>query len=144
MSDSHRGTCLCGAVSVTADGAPKWVVNCHCRDCQKATGSAFATYAGFEAGRVTITDDRGDSAVERETSPGVHRAFCGTCGTPISYRSDKWPGEIHLFTMLLDDAEVLPPMAHVQMAEAMPWLRLDDGLPQYQRFVEDDPEKEKQ
>ena len=41
------GGCLCGAVRYEAGWPPNWSAHCHCRDCQRASGAAFATYAGI-------------------------------------------------------------------------------------------------
>src|SRR5262249_18704185 len=41
------GGCSCGAVRYSAAGAPKWASHCHCRDCRRAAGAPYVTYAGF-------------------------------------------------------------------------------------------------
>lgn len=47
MPVKYQGSCLCGAVSYQSDAEPRYSFNCHCRDCQKATGSAYAPIAFF-------------------------------------------------------------------------------------------------
>ena len=66
------------------------------------------------------------------SSPGVARSFCATCGTPLAYAAERYPGEIHLYVSTLDRPEVFEPGAHVHVGEQLPWLHLDDGLPRFQ------------
>ena len=117
--------CLCGAVRLRAEGAPKWVAHCHCESCRRQTGAAFATYAGYESGAVTWT--RGAPATYA-SSPGVVRSFCAICGTPLAYVGARWPGEIHLFVATFDDPAGFAPQAHVNTDEQLPWVHLADGL----------------
>ena len=123
----HSGGCSCGAVRYQATGKPKWVAHCHCRDCRKQTGAALATWAGFASDRFAFTG----APQAYPSSPGVVRRFCGTCGTPLTYEGERWPGEIHLLAGTLDDPGAIAPGAHVYVAHQMPWLRLADGLPRF-------------
>lgn len=124
------GHCRCGAVTASIDRDPKWVAHCHCGDCRKASGAAFTTYAGFDSDAVKI-----EGPVRAyESSPGVIRQFCGTCGTPVAFQGEKWPGEIHLHIGFLDHPEALQPKVHVQWAERLPNVPLGDDLPKFERF----------
>ena len=123
----HSGGCACGAVRYRATGKPKWAAHCHCRDCRKQTGAALATWAGFASEHFAFTG----APQAYRSSPGVVRRFCGTCGTPLTYEGERWPGEIHLLAGTLDDPGAIAPGAHVYVAHQMPWLRLADGLPRF-------------
>lgn len=129
MGTVHKGGCLCGAVTFEAQGEPLWAAHCHCHSCRRATASVVATYAGFEEDKVRFT---GDARKSFASSPGVTRSFCGTCGTPLSYAADRFPGEIHLFIATFDDPEAIVPTAHVYTTEQISWLHMDDGLPRYE------------
>jgi hypothetical protein len=63
------------------------------------------------------------------SSPGVERTFCGNCGTPLSFRSQKMSGVMHLYVAALDEPEKFAPTLHVAIEEKLPWLKLADGLP---------------
>jgi hypothetical protein len=121
----RTGRCLCGAVRFRAIGAPKWVAHCHCESCRRATASPFTTYAGYRSDAVSHV---GKVPHEFASSPGVMRSFCGRCGTPIAFVGARWPDEIHLFLATFDDPESLQPKAHVNTAEQLSWIKLDDGL----------------
>ena len=128
MSETREGGCLCGKVRFRASGAPKWTAHCHCNSCRKFTGAMFATYAGYETGAVT---QLGASPVRHHSSEGVTRSFCGECGTPVSYESARWPGEVHLLVCAFDDPNAFEPEVHVFWAERVPWLRIADDLPKF-------------
>lgn len=65
------------------------------------------------------------------SSPGVTRGSCSECGTPMHYMSTRWPGEIHLVAVTLDDPTLYKPTAHVHWAKRLLWLTLDDDLPRH-------------
>lgn len=130
----HSGSCLCQAVSIEANGEPKWVSHCHCPSCQKAIGGAFATYAGFPAEAVRIS---GETLRIYSSSPGVKRKFCSACGSAISFEGEAWPGEIHLHLVLLDDADTFEPQDHSYVRAQRPWISLDDDLPQRDKLAKD-------
>jgi hypothetical protein len=125
---SIEGGCLCGGVRYRAE-EPLWVAHCHCGDCRKATGAAFATYAGFESDKFQYLEGEPASFA---SSPGTLRTFCARCGSSLTYQSQRWPDEVHLFAATADEPETLTPQAHVYYAEKLPWIHLDDGLPQHQ------------
>lgn len=129
QEQNEEGGCLCGAVRYRVQGAPLWVAHCHCLSCRRATASAMATYAGYAADRFAV--ERGEPA-RYSSSPGVTRSFCGQCGSPLTYESERWPGEVHIFVCTLDEPEALTPRAHVYVAERLSWLRTNDGLPEFQ------------
>jgi hypothetical protein len=63
----------------------------------------------------------------------VHRGFCPTCGTPLSYRHARRPEEIDLTLAALDDPAAPAPTCHIWIEHKLPWVRLDDGLPRFPR-----------
>ena len=65
------------------------------------------------------------------TSPGVTRGHCSRCGTSISYQHAARPEEIDVTLSSLGDPADLTPSEHIWVEDKVPWLVLDDGLPQY-------------
>lgn len=125
---SVGGSCLCGAVRLRASLPSKWVAHCHCSRCRRAHGAAFVTWIGFEADRVQVDDP--DGALRwfvAETGAG--RAFCSHCGSPMFFRSEQWPGELHVARALLTDEPDRQPQAHVFYDTHVPWVTLGDDLP---------------
>lgn len=122
-----QGGCLCGATRFAFDLPTKWVAHCHCTMCRRAHGAAFVTWVGVEA-----TQFRWISEAQLQwyaSSPGAERGFCGRCGSPIAFRSDRWPGEIHLARALVEDELDRAPQLHVFHDHHVPWVRLGDDLP---------------
>jgi len=115
----HRGGCHCGAVRFEAHGDPKFVSNCHCHSCRKTTGAAFSTWIGFPDGQVRWVTERSRYA----GAPGVDRGFCAACGTPLSYASDKWPGETHFLIGVMDRPEDYAPTGDAFAGEALAWAQ---------------------
>ena len=120
-TSEHTGRCLCGAVRYRALGTPKWIANCHCASCRRATGAPMASYAGFAAERFVYT---ARAPVRFASSPGVTRSFCGRCGTPLTYEGARWPGEVHVLIGTLDRPEDFPPTRDAFVEEKLPWLHL--------------------
>ena len=123
-----RGACLCGAVRLVARLPSKWVAHCHCSYCRRAHGAPFVTWAGFRDDQLTIEDPQ-SRLHWYESSPGARRGSCATCGSPMLFQSQRWPGEMHVARALLDEALDRAPSAHVFWETHVPWLDLADALP---------------
>ncbi len=130
------GGCMCGAVRYETMGASFGINHCHCQSCRKHNGAAVVTLAGFTAGQVTFS---GDERRIYESSPGVGRAFCGTCGTPLTWEGDGGElgaiFEFHISTF--DNPDDLVPTAHAFEPERIPWFDVADNLPRYEGFIDD-------
>ena len=134
---THEGGCQCGAVRFRGTGAPKWVAHCHCKDCRRASAAPFTTYASFKTEKFNWT---AAAPQPYASSPNVTRRFCGICGTPMSYESDRWAGETHIFVATLDDPEALSPRLHAYVVDQLSWIHTDDGLRRYhQTAAEGEP-----
>lgn len=122
------GRCFCGAVRWQTIGPVLWQVHCHCESCRRTCSAPFTTFIGMRRNDVKWT---GKTPIGHESSTGVYRAFCPTCGAPVSFQSSKWPDETHLYAAGLDDPDQCRPQAHVNWSERVPWLSVDDNLPKY-------------
>lgn len=122
MSDDFRtGRCLCGAVRFETRGSPRFVSNCHCETCRRASAAPSVTWAGFLDAQVTLA---GETLRFFASSPGVRRYFCGGCGTPIAFRGEAWPGETHIPVCAFAHPETLPPQSDHFPEEKLPWAAL--------------------
>jgi len=125
-----RGQCLCGDIRFSAGLPSKWVAHCHCSMCQRGAGSAFVTWVGLDETRCQI-DDPADRLRWFHSSDQGRRGFCSRCGSPLFFRSSRWPGELHVTLANFSDPIDRAPQAHVFWDTHADWVRLDehDGLP---------------
>jgi len=124
----YQGGCLCGGVRYEVGGAPRNLCYCHCTSCRRATGGVSVPWATFERAAFRVT--RG-ALTEHRSSPEVARGFCAACGSSLTYRHARRPAEIDVTLVTLDAAARLAPEMHVWVADRLPWVHLDDGLPQH-------------
>ena len=133
---SFSGGCMCGAVRYRTEGEPVRVIACHCRSCRKHTGAPTVTLAVHRVDQVEFS---GDERKIYASSPGVGRAFCANCGTPLTWETsfaDLGPVcAIHISTF--DDPDALVPTAHSFYPERISWFDVADSLPRYESFVKD-------
>src|ERR1041384_6185687 len=87
-SKMRKGSCLCGSVKVTLSADPVAVGVCHCRDCQKQTGTSFSLVALVPLGAVEVTGDLGRIDTRGDSGHAVERRFCPRCGSPIRTDSE--------------------------------------------------------
>lgn len=137
MSDGTKmaGGCMCGAVRYETTGDSFGVAHCHCHSCRKHNGAAVVTLAGYNADQVAFS---GDERKIYESSPGVGRAFCGKCGTPLTWEGDGGEGlifEFHISTF--DNPDALVPTGHSFDGERIAWFDIADHLPRYEGFSGD-------
>lgn len=128
--DAASAECRCGKVRLRAEGTPTAIVYCHCRDCRASSGAPVSLFAGYHTRQVERL--RGEPEVY-ESSPGVRRSFCGTCGTPISFEDERLPGETYLPVGIFEDPEAFEPEAHDWVSRRLRWFDVHDGLPRYER-----------
>lgn len=130
----HRGSCLCGQVQFELGANPGQFGYCHCRACQKASGSAHAANAPIARRHFRVMSGA-DAIREFESSPGKIRAFCSGCGSPLYAFLANSPGRLRIRLGLLDTAFKARPKAHTWVAEKAPWDRIADMLPQFDTWA---------
>jgi hypothetical protein len=137
MSDELEGGCACGAVRYRMTSAPMFVHCCHCRDCQRQTGSAFVLNALIETARVeTLGTEprRFDVPTDSGRPHGIYR--CPTCGTAVW---SEYGGVAKLrFVRVgtLDDPQALAPDVHIYTRSKQPWVKLPEGVPAFEAYYD--------
>ena len=104
MNVPFGGGCACGAIRYECAEAPRYMGNCHCTDCQQATGSAYMPVIVVKEGDFSLL--RGEpSWFERPSDTGnpMRRAFCPACGTPLFLTNGAHQGVRALYAGCLDD-----------------------------------------
>jgi hypothetical protein len=126
MTDALTGRCLCGAVTITVDGAhdPR-VGACHCRMCQRWSGGLFLCF-NAQASAVTVTGE----VRTHQSSPFAERAFCPTCGSHLWMREVGEDGaasrdaDYELMPGSFDDAPAWPLRSEIYVDRAFASARL--------------------
>jgi hypothetical protein len=126
--ESYAGGCFCGAVGYEVSGAPRFLCYCHCESCRRAAGSPAVAWGTFERSGFRVTRGR---MREFNSSPKVMRGFCADCGSCLTYSHEGRPGDIDVTLATLEEAANLAPTLHVWVADKLPWVRIEDGMPQF-------------
>ena len=128
------GSCLCGEVRYAIDGKLGPAGFCHCSQCRKANGSAFAANAPVRTKYFRFLSGE-DAIREYESSPEKFRAFCSRCGSPIYSRRASEPDLRRIRLGSLDADPERRPLAHFWVGSKAPWFEISDGLPQFEAGV---------
>jgi len=110
-------------------------LQCHCRDCQRQTGSAYIAAMRVPAAGFRVTQGAPRHYVS--TSDGgnaVTRAFCGDCGSPIYIQVSTRPDLVGLRVGTLDDPSGFRAEADIFVKSAQPWDYMNPALPKYATY----------
>ena len=130
MNSVAEGGCLCGAVRYQVRGEPLAKSLCHCRTCRLASGAPSVAWVVFKSGDFEFIVGR---AMTYSSSPGVTRAFCGDCGTPLTYQSASRMDTIDVTTVSLDHPEDFAPTEEIWVEHRLSWEALNAALPHHSR-----------
>lgn len=117
-----RGGCLCGAVRYTASAPPLRSYLCHCRDCQRASGSAFAAAMLFAPGVVVVEGALAGFESAGESGAVVRRGFCAVCGSGVVNTAVPDAGYRVVLAGTLDEPAAFVPTAEIFCRTACAWL----------------------
>jgi hypothetical protein len=138
MAREFTGRCACGGVTYVAKAEPLIMLRCHCRDCQRATGSAYAAVAVFPLGSVQVQGELRFHEMTGEDGDPIQRGFCPTCGSRIASKLSRFPTLFNLMAGTLDDPSSFKPTADVYTASAHAW---DVIAPDTRRFARGMPRR---
>lgn len=131
-TNPYTGRCFCEATRFRVNAEPLTLYACHCTDCQKRTGSAFALSlwvprAAVEAtmGEPVARDLKGPDGKSR---PGRH---CPHCNARLWSEPEKRPSVAIVRAGMLDDTSWLRPVAHLWTRSAQPWFAFPEGVAKY-------------
>jgi len=124
-----KGGCLCGAVRYTADADPTSATVCHCKDCQKFTGSAFAVLVRVPKESVTIEGTLKTFSSLGGSGNPILRHFCPECGSSIAEEPGTRPGMIILNVGTFDDPTVAKAGGEIGREAPLPWVQGEGGVP---------------
>jgi hypothetical protein len=123
------GSCLCGEVAFEVTGTPVRFIYCHCRSCQKSSGSVHAANVAFPEGAVRWThgEDLIEFFVDTKENPGFPRSFCRNCGSPVPKLSRNRQFWV-VPSGSLDSDPGMKPLTNIFWMEHAPWYVSADQL----------------
>ena|SRR5882757_8293930 len=129
-----EGGCSCGKVRYSSDADPIFSGLCHCKSCQKTTGSSFSLVVAIPTPSLTVTgtvkvaDGKGDSG------QATHSSFCPECGSPLIGTADMMQGVSMIRVGTLDDSTWVKPAMEIYCDSKMPWVSLGGGLQSFPKM----------
>ena len=137
MPAPFAGGCACGAIRYACTVTPIFSFNCHCRDCQRETGSAFAPVLGVPKTAFRITQGSPQYfALTADSGHTTKRAFCGTCGSPLFGLPGSALDLVTIRVGSLDDPSEFRASQDIYVESAQPWDCMDPTLPKVPKLPE--------
>ena len=129
----YKGQCLCGQIRFEIHGPIRNIVHCHCSQCRRAQGSAFATNGIVLLDDFRITAGE-DSLSHYQLTGDQTRAFCRQCGSPIMSQSANRPAEVRVRIGTIESDITERPLAHIFVSSKANWDDICGELPQYDSY----------
>lgn len=129
------GRCVCGKVTYSASAEPVFSGICHCKTCQRVTGSAFGAIVAIPAPSLTVQGDVTQYDGIGDSGQATHRSFCPVCGSSIALSADIMSGIVMLPIGTLDDTKWVKPTMQIYCQAEQGWLNSQsemqrfDGMP---------------
>ncbi len=141
MSDNtmvKEGGCACGAVRYRMNDKPMYVHCCHCTDCQRHSGSAFALNALIESGRLDLLQGEVEAiVVPTPSGKGQTIKRCPTCKTALwSHYGAAGPVLSLVRVGTVDQPHGIEPDMHIFTRSKQPWVNLPDDVPTVEVFYD--------
>ena len=137
MNHALEGGCACGAVRYRLASKPMFVHCCHCRDCQRQTGSAFVLNALIESDRVDLLSGAPLAVTVPAPSGRPHDIYrCPTCQTALWSDYGRRGSLRFVRVGTLDDPAALPPDVHIFTRSKLPWVALPPDTPAFAVYYE--------
>ena len=127
MPAPYDGGCLCGAIRYRVGEEPLTLYACHCKDCQRHTGTSFALSMAVRRRTFEVVAGSPRAyAVPVDGGHVRHGRFCGDCATRLWGEPQRLPDVIILRPGTLDDTTWVAPVAHIWVRSAQPWMSFSD------------------
>jgi hypothetical protein len=131
------GQCECGLIQFEISGEVEDFSHCHCSQCRRMHGAAYASFAGVSKESFILQSGASDLASYRSSNNG-ERTFCPRCGSNIFVALDDEPDTLYVAMGVIDGHPPLPPGYHIYVGSKAPWHDIDDDLRQYDKAPADE------
>lgn len=137
MADVFPGNCACGAVRFRLTSRPMFVHCCHCRDCQRQTGSAFVLNALIETDQVELIAGQPRPVTVPTDSGQAHDIYrCPKCEVAVWSDYGRRPKLRFVRVGTLENPDALPPDIHIYIRSKLPWITLPEGVPAFEAYYD--------
>jgi len=137
MAKPLEGGCACGAIRYRLKSEPMFVHCCHCRDCQRQTGSAFVLNALIETDRIEILSGKPEPVGMPTDSGRPHDIYrCPACRIAVWSDYGRRPALRFVRVGTLDEASALPPDVHIFARSKLPWVGLPKEVPAFEVYYD--------
>lgn len=131
---ARQARCHCGALRLDCGGEPVKVSLCHCRDCQRRTGSAFSIAAFFLRSAVSVSGGTAKRFTRGSASgQDVTFCFCPECGTNLWWEPARLPDLIGVASGAFADPAFPMPEQAVWCVDRHPWVALPESIAAHER-----------
>lgn len=121
---TRTASCSCGQLTAIVSGEPVRIAICHCRACQRRTGSVFSVQARFNAGDVRISGESQTYERVAESGNQLTFHFCAACAATVHYTNTGAPGTIGIPVGAFADPEFPMPSFSVYEMSKHSWVPL--------------------
>ncbi len=137
MSGHQEGGCGCGTVRYRLETEPMMVHCCHCKDCQRQTGSAFVLNGIIETNRITLLSGNPEPTRMPTDSGRPHDIYrCTKCQTALWSDYGGRPGLRFVRMGTLDNAASVTPYVHIFTRSKVPWVAIPESVPAFDVFYD--------
>ena len=137
MSETFEGGCSCGAVRFRLTSRPMFTHCCHCTDCQRQSGGAFAINALMETSRIEMLSGEPHKVEMPSPSGRGHDVYrCAKCEVALWSDYGRRPYLRFVRVSTLDDQHAIKPDAHIFTKSKVPWVRLPEDQRAFEIFYD--------
>lgn len=119
---TRNARCCCGGLQVTASGEPRFVVACHCIECQRRTGSVFGVSAYFKEAQINPSGASKVYVRDGQDGRKLRMHFCPDCGTSVYWEPDFLRGYLGIAVGAFADPQFPMPVRSAWEQSRHPWL----------------------
>ena len=123
-----QGGCICGQITYAANAEPLFSGVCHCKDCQRGTGSAFSCVVAVPDAQFAVTGTPKHHTHTGGSGKGVTISFCPNCGSRLFSQVEAMQGVTMIEAGTLDDTSVFQPQMHIFRDSAQHWFPFAEGM----------------
>ena len=131
-----KGGCACRSIRYECTVYPLGMGNCHCRDCQYASGTGYSSVFAVPKNAVSITGNPKYYKSLSDSGSTVQRGFCPECGSPLFSVSNDTKEFMGIKAATLDDPSCFNPTIDQWISCALPWVILSPNTQKFDKNVE--------